>query len=75
VNLTVPSSAGGATIRYRGKQARSFCRRELTGDDQLALRAWPARPDWISHGLAHLRSEIFITKVFSSREGAQARVS
>jgi hypothetical protein len=42
VNLTVPSSTGGATIHYCGKQARSFCHSELTADDQLALRARPA---------------------------------
>jgi len=42
VNLTVPSSTGGATIHYCGAQARSFCHSELTANGQIALRARPA---------------------------------
>jgi hypothetical protein len=44
VNLTVPSSTGGATFHYCGTQARSFCHTEFAGpaDDPLAMRARPA---------------------------------
>jgi hypothetical protein len=44
VNLTVPSSTGGATIHYCGAQARSFCHSELAApaDDPIATRARPA---------------------------------
>jgi|ERR1700734_3380528 hypothetical protein len=44
VNLTVPSSTGGATIHYCGAQARSFCHSEFAApaNDPLAVRARPA---------------------------------
>jgi hypothetical protein len=44
VNLTVPSSTGGATIHYCGARARSFCHSELaaSADDPIAMRARPA---------------------------------
>jgi hypothetical protein len=44
VNVTVPSSTGGATLHYCGAQARSFCHGELAApaSDQLAARALPA---------------------------------
>jgi hypothetical protein len=43
VNVTVPSSTGGATIHYCGTQARSFCRDEFAAaaDDPVAERARP----------------------------------
>jgi hypothetical protein len=44
VNLTVPSSTGGAAIHYCGARARSFCHAELTAPagDPIAARARPA---------------------------------
>jgi hypothetical protein len=44
VNVTVPSSTGGATLHYCGAQARSFCHSEFAAgaDDPLAVRARPA---------------------------------
>jgi hypothetical protein len=44
VNVTVPSSTGGATFHYCGAQARSFCHEEMAApaNDPLAVRARPA---------------------------------
>jgi hypothetical protein len=44
VNVTVPSSTGGATLHYCGAPARSFCHDQLAApaSDQLAARALPA---------------------------------
>jgi hypothetical protein len=44
VNVTVPSSTGGATFHYCGSQARSFCHTEFAApaNDPLAARARPA---------------------------------
>jgi hypothetical protein len=43
VNMTIPSSTGGATIHYCGEQARSFCRSEFAAaaTDAIAVRARP----------------------------------
>jgi hypothetical protein len=44
VNVTVPSSTGGATFHYCGAQARSFCQGEFAAaaSDPVAERARPA---------------------------------
>jgi len=49
VNVTVPSSTGGATVHYCGAQARSFCQTSFQKQDQLSLRA---RPQCVLAGLA-----------------------
>jgi hypothetical protein len=41
VNVTVPSSTGGATLHYCGTQARSFCQASFQKQDQVSLRARP----------------------------------
>jgi xanthine/uracil/vitamin C permease (AzgA family) len=41
VNVTVPSSTGGATLHYCGKSARSFCQKAFRSQDQISLRARP----------------------------------
>jgi len=43
VNMTIPSSTGGATIHYCGAQAKSFCRSEFAAaaNDPIAVRARP----------------------------------
>ena len=48
VNVTVPSSTGGATLHYCGAQARSFCQRSFRSQDQISLRA---RPQCVLAGL------------------------
>ena len=48
VNLTVPSSTGGATLHYCGAQARSFCQASFRSRDQISLRA---RPQCVLAGL------------------------
>ncbi len=48
VNLTVPSSTGGATLHYCGAQARSFCQASFRSADQVSLRA---RPQCVLAGL------------------------
>ncbi len=48
VNLTVPSSTGGATVHYCGAAARSFCATSFRSQDQLSLRA---RPQCVLAGL------------------------
>ncbi|HEY6297882.1 MAG TPA: hypothetical protein VIX15_19670 [Streptosporangiaceae bacterium] len=48
VNLTLPSSTGGATLHYCGSQARSFCRAAFRSQDQISLRA---RPQCVLAGL------------------------
>jgi hypothetical protein len=48
VNVTVPSSTGGATLHYCGAQARSFCQRSFRSRDQISLRA---RPQCVLAGL------------------------
>ncbi len=49
VNVTLPSSTGGATLHYCGAQARSFCRTSFRSDDQISLRA---RSQCVLAGLA-----------------------
>ena len=49
VNVTVPSSTGGATLHYCGSQARSFCQHAFRSQDQVSLRA---RPQCVLAGLA-----------------------
>jgi hypothetical protein len=39
VNVTVPSSTGGATLHYCGAPAVSFCRTAFRSGDQISLRA------------------------------------
>jgi len=41
VNVTVPSSTGGATLHYCGSAARSFCQTAFRSQDQISRRAWP----------------------------------
>jgi hypothetical protein len=48
VNVTVPSSTGGATLHYCGAAARSFCRASFRSQDQISLRA---RPQCVLAGL------------------------
>jgi hypothetical protein len=48
VNVTVPSSTGGATLHYCGAPARSFCRTAFGSQDQISLRA---RPQCVLAGL------------------------
>ncbi len=48
VNVTVPSSTGGATLHYCGGQARSFCQNSFRSQDQISLRA---RPQCVLAGL------------------------
>jgi hypothetical protein len=48
VNVTVPSSTGGATLHYCGAAARSFCRASFRTRDQISLRA---RPQCVLAGL------------------------
>jgi hypothetical protein len=48
VNVTVPSSTGGATLHYCGAPARSFCQRSFRSQDQISLRA---RPQCVLAGL------------------------
>ena len=48
VNVTLPSSTGGATLHYCGSAARSFCRAAFQARDQISLRA---RPQCVLAGL------------------------
>jgi len=49
VNVTVPSSMGGADLHYCGAQARSFCQQAFRSQDQLSRLA---RPQCVLAGLA-----------------------
>ena len=49
VNVTVPSSTGGAVLHYCGPAARSFCQKSFQSQDQISLRA---RPQCALAGLA-----------------------
>jgi hypothetical protein len=49
VNVTVPSSTGGATLHYCGSAARSFCQASFRSRDPISLRA---RPQCVLAGLA-----------------------
>ena len=48
VNVTVPSSTGGAMLHYCGAAARSFCQTSFRKQDQISLRA---RPQCVLAGL------------------------
>ncbi len=48
VNVTLPSSTGGATVHYCGSAARSFCQAAFRAADQISLRA---RPQCVLAGL------------------------
>jgi hypothetical protein len=48
VNVTVPSSTGGATLHYCGAPARSFCQKSFRSQDPISLRA---RPQCVLAGL------------------------
>jgi hypothetical protein len=48
VNVTVPSSTGGATLHYCGAQARTFCRQAFRASDAVSLRG---RPQCVLAGL------------------------
>jgi hypothetical protein len=48
VNVTVPSSTGGATLHYCGAPARAFCLTAFRSQDQISLRA---RPQCVLAGL------------------------
>jgi|GEM_PF-443502 len=41
VNLTIPSSTGGATLHYCGSQAVTFCRTAYASSDKISLLARP----------------------------------
>lgn len=45
VNVTIPSSMGGATFHYCGDAARSFCRSATKGQNQLSRYARPQCQD------------------------------
>jgi hypothetical protein len=49
VNVTVPSSTGGATLHYCGAAARSFCQTSFLSQDRVSLLA---RPQCVLAGLA-----------------------
>jgi hypothetical protein len=49
VNVTLPSSTGGATLHYCGSEARSFCQASFRSQDKISLRA---RPQCALAGLA-----------------------
>jgi len=49
VNVTVPSSTGGATLHYCGAAARSFCQTSFRSQDKVSLLA---RPQCVLAGLA-----------------------
>ena len=49
VNVTVPSSTGGATLHYCGAAARSFCQTSFRSQDKISLQA---RPQCVLAGLA-----------------------
>jgi hypothetical protein len=48
VNVTVPSSTGGATLHYCGAQAKTFCRQAFRSSDAVSLRG---RPQCVLAGL------------------------
>jgi hypothetical protein len=48
VNVTVPSSTGGATLHYCGAVARSFCQASFRSQDKVSLLA---RPQCVLAGL------------------------
>lgn len=48
VNVTVPSSTGGATFHYCGASARDFCRQAFRSSDAVSLRG---RPQCVLAGL------------------------
>jgi len=48
VNVTLPSSTGGATLHYCGAAARSFCQTAFRSQDQISRRA---RPQCVLAGL------------------------
>jgi hypothetical protein len=48
VNVTVPSSTGGATLHYCGAAARSFCQASFRSQDKISLLA---RPQCVLAGL------------------------
>ncbi len=48
VNVTLPSSTGGATLHYCGSAARTFCRTAFQSNDQVAQRG---RPQCVLAGL------------------------
>ncbi len=48
VNVTLPSSTGGATLHYCGSAARTFCRTAFQTNDQAAQRG---RPQCVLAGL------------------------
>ena len=48
VNVTVPSSTGGATLHYCGAAARTFCQTAFRSQDRISLRA---RPQCVLAGL------------------------
>jgi hypothetical protein len=53
VNVTVPSSTGGATLHYCGAAARSFCQAAFRSQGQISLRA---RPQCVLAGLGPSRA-------------------
>jgi hypothetical protein len=52
VNVTMPSSTGGATLHYCGIPARSFCQESFRSQDPISLRA---RPQCVLAGLGPQR--------------------
>ena len=53
VNVTVPSSTGGATLHHCGAAARSFCQMAFRSQDPISLRA---RPQCVLAGLGPARA-------------------
>ncbi len=52
VNVTIPSSMGGATLHYCGDQAKSFCRSAYASSDRVSMLA---RPQCVLAGLTEAK--------------------
>ena len=52
VNVTIPSSTGGATLHYCGQQAKSFCKSAFAAADPISLRG---RPQCVLAGLTEAK--------------------
>lgn len=52
VNLTIPSSTGGATLHYCGATAKSFCKTAYASSDRISLLA---RPQCVLAGLTEAK--------------------
>jgi hypothetical protein len=52
VSVTIPNSTGGATLRYCGAAAKSFCKSAYTSSDRISLLA---RPQCVLAGLTRAK--------------------